>query len=112
LVAGLGESYYDRVVSDYNDGRRHVMNAADLMQGIKDACAREDVNPEHVEIRVAHQPQWAFEYSITSEHEIEVVNLGVRDDGEVGLEERRVIYLPEGHQIGYLPAEARESIGW
>ena len=74
------------------------MNINDLIENL------EQLREEHgddIELRYASQPQWAFENSI-SDNELQVVEI----DGE------KRIYLAEGHQIGYLPSEAREAINW
>ncbi len=52
-----------------------------------------------MEVRFASQPNWPFEYSITDAVPVKT------DDGEV-------MYLEEGHQIGYLPSEAKDELGW
>jgi hypothetical protein len=54
----------------------------------------EEMEPE-TEIRFASQPNWPFEYKI--------------DDA---IEVNGRLYLVEGRQIGYLPQEVKESIGW
>jgi hypothetical protein len=51
---------------------------------------------EDAEVRVAHQPQWAFEYSLDD-------RVGVADG---------VVYLAEGTQVGYLPHKASVAVGW
>lgn len=48
-----------------------------------------------MEVRIASQPSWPFEYGIAETAESE-----------------GVIYIAEGGQIGYLPGEAAEAIGW
>ena len=55
-------------------------------------------------IRFASQPSWPFEYSIYG-----VVQTTVKDneDNEIDM-----VYLEEGRQVGYLPAEAKEELGW
>lgn len=53
-------------------------------------------------VRFASQPSWPFEYSISSE-------VYVKED-ESG--EPEVIYLAEGTQLGYLPEDVREGLGW
>ena len=47
------------------------------------------------EIRFASQPSWPFEYD---------VNGVVESDGKV--------WLVEGNQLGYLPGEVSEELGW
>jgi hypothetical protein len=57
------------------------------------------VNPD-AEIRFASQPSWPFEYSFSGPVEVE---------DEEGFP---TVYLVEGRQIGYLPGQARDEIGW
>ena len=55
-------------------------------------------------IRFASQPSWPFEYSIYG-----VVQTTVKDNED---NERDMVYLEEGRQVGYLPKEAKEELGW
>ena len=57
------------------------------------------MNPDS-QIRFASQPSWPFEYSISD---------AVETEDEEGFP---TVYLVEGHQIGYLPDNAKEEIGW
>ena len=52
-----------------------------------------------MEVRFASQPNWPFEYSINDAVPVKT------DDGEI-------IYLEEGRQIGYLPGDAKDELGW
>lgn len=52
-----------------------------------------------MEVRFASQPNWPFEYSINDAVPVKT------DDGEI-------IYLEEGTQLGYLPGEAKDELGW
>lgn len=54
----------------------------------------ESLDPD-MEVRFASQPSWPFEYSISDVCETE-----------------EAVYLAEGNQIGYLPGEAAELLGW
>ncbi len=54
-------------------------------------------------VRFASQPSWPFEYSING-----VIQTTVQHRDE----EEDVVYLEEGQQIGYLPKEAKEELGW
>ena len=60
---------------------------------------------------MAHQPKWAFEYSIDQAVTIQ------KDDGEevrdsvVG-EKEVIVYLGEGTQLGYLNEDASRELGW
>jgi hypothetical protein len=51
------------------------------------------------EVRFASQPSWPFEYNIAGIVSVEV-------DGE------EVVYLEEGRQLGYLPGEVKDELGW
>ena len=50
---------------------------------------------DNAEVRFAEQPKWPLEYSIKNAEEV---------DG--------ILYLAEGKQLGYLPSDAREALGW
>jgi SpoU rRNA methylase family enzyme len=70
----------------------------------------ESMNPES-EVRFASQPSWPFEYSVSDV--VEVVEEGEEeefDDREEDLQP--VVYLVEGRQIGYLPGNVKDEIGW
>ena len=54
---------------------------------------------DDMEVRFASQPNWPFEYSIL-------------DAVLAHVDEEDVIYLEEGQQLGYLPREAKEELGW
>lgn len=60
----------------------------------------------NAEVRLAMQPSWPFEYSIDQIAEVSVVN---KFDEEV---EKKVLYLSEGSQLGYLPGHVGEELGW
>ena len=58
---------------------------------------------EDATVRFASQPSWPFEYSISG-----VVQTTVNYNEN----ERDMVYLEEGRQVGYLPSEAKEELGW
>jgi len=58
---------------------------------------------QEAQVRFASQPSWPFEYSINGVIQTIVDNRGNEED---------VVYLEEGKQIGYLPTEAKEELGW
>lgn len=62
--------------------------------------------PDDAEVRLAMQPSWPFEYSIGDVIPIEP------DEEAPADEEIQVVYLVEGSQLGYLPKEASDAIGW
>jgi len=57
----------------------------------------EDLDLE-AEVRLAQQPQWAFEYSVGEVAGVET------EDGQV-------IYIGEGAQLAYLPSAAQQALG-
>jgi hypothetical protein len=59
---------------------------------------------EDATVRFASQPSWPFEYSIYG-----VVQTTVKDSRD---NEEDIVYLEEGRQVGYLPSEAKEELGW
>ena len=59
---------------------------------------------EDATVRFASQPSWPFEYSIYGVIQTTVKD---REDNEIDM-----VYLEEGRQVGYLPAEAKEELGW
>jgi hypothetical protein len=60
---------------------------------------------EDSEVRLAMQPSWPFEYSIGT------VECSF-DEDENGEEMLETVYLAEGRQLGYLPGEVTDKIGW
>ena len=85
---------------------------------------------EDVEVRLAMQPSWPFEYSIASV--IEIKETDDYDDDDYSPFDKRddetdeeyferieelenaptVVYLSEGRQIGYLPGNVKNELGW
>tara|TARA_B100001540_G_scaffold177414_1_gene156560 strand:+ start:29 stop:247 length:219 start_codon:yes stop_codon:yes gene_type:complete len=58
---------------------------------------------EGATVRFASQPSWPFEYSINGVVQTIVDNKGNEED---------IVYLEEGRQVGYLPKEAKDELGW
>ena len=56
-----------------------------------------------LEVRFASQPSWPFEYSING-----VIQTTIREQNN----KYKAVYLEEGRQLGYLPKEAKEELGW
>jgi hypothetical protein len=83
----------------------NVGELRELLEGLDD----------DVEIRLAQQPSWPFEYSIAR---IEVVDLGDADedeaDGRADADDsdEQIVYIAEGSQLGYLPGAARDALDW
>ena len=84
------------------------MTVEDLVHVLKQACNDAEASPDDVEVRLAFQPNWPFEYSIDDGPDILVVE--VQNDAFERYD--KIIYLPEGSQIGYLPEVASKSLGW
>lgn len=84
------------------------MTVADLIHVLTQACENADVSIDDVEVRLAHQAHWPFEYEIDSGPDITVVE--VQNDAYERYD--KILYLPEGSQLGYLPHEAAVSLGW
>jgi hypothetical protein len=57
-----------------------------------------NLNPD-IEIRLAQQPHWAFEYSIG-------YILATKVEGE------QVVYIAEGIRLDYLPDDVFTKLGW
>lgn len=81
------------------------MMLIDLIENLQ-RCL-EDNDDEDMEVRFAQQPSWPFEYSIGPD--VETVDLSQEDHPS---EEKKVVYLVEGSQLGYLPGVVAEAIGW
>ena len=79
------------------------MTARDLIEELEYAISINGDND--VEVRLAQQPKWAFEYTIDEAVTIEV-------DDEDTDEKEKVVYLSEGSQIGYLNEDASRELGW
>lgn len=62
---------------------------------------------DDVEIRMAQQPAWAFEYDLKS-----AINIVETEDPYGGAKPIKTVYLEEGTQLGYLPDNVRDEIGW
>ena len=88
-----------------------------------------ELSGDGVEVRYASQPSYPFEYSLgdvavmTKETREDVLRNEMRDEGMTDEEINKwlqennetgedVVYLAEGSQLGYLPADAKESLGW
>jgi hypothetical protein len=105
------------------------MTVRELMEMLQDM-------DQDAEVRLAHQPQWAFEYSVDQVIQVEAPRIvtcaefdemskeaqeqveAEADEGEcILLDEHQeipatVVYIGEGHQIGYLPRQASRELGW
>ena len=76
------------------------MTALELIDVLRTAV--EDMNGgKDLEVRIAEQPHWPFEYSVDREATERAAGLC---DGK--------LYIVEGRQIDYLRGEVRDAIGW
>lgn len=90
------------------------MNIRELIEELKYIAA---FTEDDIEVRFASQPKWdfsvgyatqpswPFEYSIDNAIEVDLENSRT---GEM----KKVLYLVEGRQIGYLPEKAKGEIRW
>lgn len=103
------------------------MTIGELIENLEDI--KEQVGA-HAEVRFASQPSWPFEYSIrnayalTKDERRYMAEEAMREEGmdedeikenidEEELDDAEdVVYLEEGSQLGYLPDEAKQLIGW
>ena len=63
----------------------------------------ENIDPD-AEVRLAVQPRWPFEYSV---REVAVVEVNSPKN-----EDKVTVYLAEGEQLGYLPGNVKDALGW
>jgi len=104
------------------------MTIGELIERLEEA---KDAVGEDVEVRYASQPSWPFENNIREVHilgrldrrelAIEAIQREEdvdREEAEKSIDEDEldntedVVYLEEGFQIGYLPGEVKDHIGW
>ena len=77
------------------------MKASELIEELQ--WAIDNNNGEDIEVRMAQQPKWPFEYTINA---AVTVNLNQKSNEP----NEWVVYLEEGSQLGYLPEEAGEEV--
>ncbi len=74
-----------------------------------------------MEVRLAHQPSWPFEYSIRDGLVMDIKGCDPEDLPETDMDGSRfvddhepeeILYLVEGRQIGYLPGVVSKALGW
>ena len=83
------------------------MTVEELIRLLED-CDRD------AEVRFASQPSWPFEYSITDvcEHWPGGPSPYPDEEPDEPEDEMPTVYLVEGRQIGYLPGDVKNEIGW
>lgn len=81
----------------------------------------QEIEDQHgdIEVRLAHQPNWPFEYRISDSGVVAVdINQEHGDsDDDADFDpprkpERMVCFIAEGGQLGYLPTAAVHELGW
>ena len=84
------------------------MTVGQLLEALQDIA---EEHGEDVEVRLAHQPQWAFEYSIDDVVMVEASGPS-DDEDEDSDQEEPVVYIAEKSQLGYLSGAASKALGW
>lgn len=106
------------------------MTLSDLINALEEL---RELHGEDVEVRLAQQPSWPFEYGLSEivaldmhaderEEIDEFLGEAVEDTddvvearlrlAELDAQSRVVVYLGEGSQIGYLPGAVASALGW
>lgn len=103
------------------------MTITDLQSLLSDLASEAEargLDPEKIEVRLAHQPRWAFEYSIrdaaiafakaegaasSDEDEDDDRAPANQFDKSPDRQEDAIVYLTEGSQLGYMPCKLE---GW
>lgn len=107
------------------------MNIRDLIDELESIAEEAG---DDAEVRLAHQPRWAFEYSIQkveladmSKETCEVCGGSCEDDDgnecdncdgtgfyqdDPEQDGKKIVYIAEGNQIGYLPKAAADALEW
>lgn len=67
---------------------------------------------EDAEVRLAMQPSWPMEYTIGDVVLVEETPLHELDEHEVDDYTPGIVYISEGDQLGYLPSQVSEELGW
>jgi hypothetical protein len=86
------------------------MTATQLIEELEWAIERN--GGDDVQVRMAQQPKWPFEYSIDTAVTIEMDEDGEEVRNSVIGEKEVVVYLGEGSQLGYLNENASNELGW
>lgn len=85
------------------------MTVGELLEALQDIA---DTHGEDVEVRLAHQPQWPFEYSVDDVVLVEASKLTDDEDDEESDQQEPVVYIAEKSQLGYLSGAATKALGW
>jgi hypothetical protein len=94
------------------------MMLSELISDLQDIA---DEHDEDLEVRLAIQPNWPFEHSLS---QIALVEGEDESDEEFDDDDERndrpendkpsktIVYLAEGRQLGYLPGAATHALDW
>lgn len=87
------------------------MTIRDLIDQLQEFA---DSHGDDTEVRLAHQPSWPFEYSISEVVLVDSSDLedDDEDDGTSDPDQPAVVYIGEGSQLGYLDSPATRALGW
>ena len=85
------------------------MTATQLIEELEYAIERN--GNQDVEVLIAQQPKWPFEYTI--EQAVMVADEVDEDEEDDRVPPKNMkVYLGEGSQIGYLNENASRELGW
>ncbi|MUL41616.1 hypothetical protein FZ103_10580 [Streptomonospora sp. PA3] len=80
----------------------------DLIEALQDAVTEHGPGLGDAPVRLAIQPTWPFEHALG---DICVVERWEQDQERL-CDSPLVLYLGDSDQVGYLPGDAREVLGW
>ena len=80
----------------------------DRIDTVCDLIAALECYDPDTRIRLASQPGWPFEYTIGG---IALTPDDAEHNGTATTDEP-VVWIGEGHQVGYLPGTASNALGW
>ena len=84
------------------------MTAQELIEELEYAIERN--GNQDVEVLLAQQPKWPFEYTI--EQAVMVADVDEDEEDDRVPPQNVKVYLGEGSQIGYLNENASRELGW
>ena len=84
------------------------MTAQELIEELEYAIERN--GNQDVEVLIAQQPKWPFEYTI--EQAVMFADVDEDEEDDRVPPQNVKVYLGEGSQIGYLNENASRELGW
>lgn len=86
------------------------MRLRDLIDELTDLATE---HGDDIDVRLAQQPRWAFEYSVGRIAVVEPDLDDEDDDDDTPADDARpVVYIGEGNQLGYLSGAASRALDW